>query len=142
MILASRPSKTGLPWAKRMPAASVDVYAELGVRPFINAAGTYTALSASLMPKEVREAMESAASRYVSIPELQEAAGRLAGVLVLALSLGHRAERAPDPLPQRLGFARRDGAGVQRVSQPETPGHREVGDDLGRSTVRRAPQRP
>jgi len=55
---------------------SVDVYKELGVRPFINAAGTYTALSASLTPPEVRQAMEDASRRYVSIPELQEAAGR------------------------------------------------------------------
>ncbi|HJS74769.1 MAG TPA: aminotransferase class V-fold PLP-dependent enzyme, partial [Vicinamibacteria bacterium] len=67
---------------RRMPAGAVDAYNELGVRPFINAAGTYTALSASLMPKEVREAMESAASRYVSIPELQEAAGRRIAFLV------------------------------------------------------------
>jgi L-seryl-tRNA(Ser) seleniumtransferase len=67
---------------RRTPAGAVDVYKELGVRPFINAAGTYTALSASLMPKEVREAMESAASRYVSIPELQEAAGRRIASLV------------------------------------------------------------
>ncbi len=67
---------------RRAPAEVVDVYKELGVRPFINAAGTYTALSASLMPKEVREAMESAASRYVSIPELQEAAGARIASLV------------------------------------------------------------
>ena len=46
-----------------IPAGPADVYKDLGVRPFINAAGTYTALSASLMPKEVREAMESAAAR-------------------------------------------------------------------------------
>jgi D-glucosaminate-6-phosphate ammonia-lyase len=63
-------------------ASAADVYKDLGVRPFINAAGTYTALSASLMPKEVREAMESAASRYVSIPELQDAAGRRIASLV------------------------------------------------------------
>lgn len=52
-----------------------DVYAELGVRPFINAAGTYTALSGSLMHAEVVAAMESAARRYVSIAELQDACG-------------------------------------------------------------------
>jgi len=59
-----------------------DVYKELGVRPFINAAGTYTALSASIMPPEVRKAMEDAAGRFVSIPELQEAAGRRIASLV------------------------------------------------------------
>lgn len=57
-------------------ARSVDVYGELGVRPFINAAGTYTALTASLMPVEVTAAMEAAARSYVSLHELQEAAGK------------------------------------------------------------------
>ncbi|HSF14161.1 MAG TPA: aminotransferase class V-fold PLP-dependent enzyme, partial [Vicinamibacteria bacterium] len=59
-----------------------DVYRELGVRPFINAAGTYTALSASIMDRAVIEAMESAARSYVSIPELQEAAGTRIASLV------------------------------------------------------------
>jgi L-seryl-tRNA(Ser) seleniumtransferase len=68
------------------PAEPLDVYEDLGVRPFINAAGTYTALSASLMPPEVRRAMESAAGRYVSIPELQEAAGKRIASLVGAES--------------------------------------------------------
>src|SRR5437867_141773 len=36
------------------------VYARLGVRPLINAAGTYTTLSACVMPREVRKAMEEA----------------------------------------------------------------------------------
>lgn len=56
-------------------AAKDDVYARLGVRPLVNAAGTYTALSASLLPDEVVAAMEEAARQHVSIPELHEAAG-------------------------------------------------------------------
>ena len=36
------------------------IYEELGIRPLINAAGTYTALSASLMPRDVSAAMEEA----------------------------------------------------------------------------------
>ena len=59
-----------------------DVYRDLGVKPFINAAGTYTALSASLMPPEVAKAMEEASRSYVSIAELQEAAGRRIASLV------------------------------------------------------------
>src|SRR5688572_30054850 len=59
-----------------------NVYRELGVRPFINAAGTYTALSASLMPPEVVRAMEQASRHFVSIPELEEAAGRKIASLV------------------------------------------------------------
>ena len=58
------------------------IYETLGVRPFINAAGTYTALSASLMPPEVVDAMSEASRSYVAIPELQEAAGkRIASLL-------------------------------------------------------------
>jgi len=77
-------SVSGTIGARSVPASpeAGDVYKDLGVRPFINAAGTYTALSASLMPPEVRQAMESAARRHVSIPELQEAAGRRIASLV------------------------------------------------------------
>jgi L-seryl-tRNA(Ser) seleniumtransferase len=68
--------------ATTFAAPGGDVYRELGVKPFINAAGTYTALSASLMPPEVAKAMEEASKSYVSIAELQEAAGRRISSLV------------------------------------------------------------
>ena len=53
-----------------------DVIAELGVRTFINAAGTYTMLTASLMPDEVMEAMREASKHYVNLNEMQDAVGR------------------------------------------------------------------
>jgi L-seryl-tRNA(Ser) seleniumtransferase len=59
-----------------------DVYKELGIRPLINAAGTYTTLTGSLMPREAVEAVESAARQYVSLPELQEAVGKRIAALV------------------------------------------------------------
>ncbi len=59
--------------ASAAPFRVPSVYAELGIRPFINAAGTYTTLSACVMPKEVQDAMHEAASTHVSIPELQKA---------------------------------------------------------------------
>ena len=40
-----------------------DYFAELGVRPFINAAGTYTTLTASLMAPEVMQAIDYCAKR-------------------------------------------------------------------------------
>ena len=40
-----------------------DYFAELGVRPFINAAGTYTAMTASLMAPEVMDAINYASSQ-------------------------------------------------------------------------------
>lgn len=51
-------------------------YASLGVRPIINATGTYTRLGGSLMPDEVLAAMERAARQFVCLEELQYSAGR------------------------------------------------------------------
>jgi len=53
----------------------VDYYERLGLVPFINAAGTYTILSASIMPDEVQAAVALAAKKPVHLLELQEAAG-------------------------------------------------------------------
>ena len=52
------------------------------MRPFINAAGTYTTLSACVMPAEVVAAMEEASRQHISIPELHEAAGKRIASLV------------------------------------------------------------
>lgn len=57
------------------PAKGVDYYQKLGVTPFINAAGTYTVLSASTMPDEVQAAIALASLKPVNILELQDAAG-------------------------------------------------------------------
>jgi uncharacterized pyridoxal phosphate-dependent enzyme len=67
-VLKARVSAPGSP-------AGVDYYRKLGVTPFINAAGTYTVLSASLMPDEVQAAMTLAAQQPVNINELRDAAG-------------------------------------------------------------------
>lgn len=53
-----------------------DYYEKLGVVPFINAAGTYTILTASTMPEEVQSAVALAAQKPVHLLELQEAAGK------------------------------------------------------------------
>ncbi len=59
-----------------------DVAAELGVRTLINAAGTYTTLSASLMPPEVFAAMQVASRKFVPLNELHDAVGaRIAELL-------------------------------------------------------------
>ena len=55
---------------------SIEVYRRLGVRPFINARGTWTYLSGSLALPEVRQAMSNAARHFVDIFELQRAVGR------------------------------------------------------------------
>jgi D-glucosaminate-6-phosphate ammonia-lyase len=55
---------------------SRDYFAELGVRPFINAAGTYTAMTASLMPEEVMQAIQWSSRHFVMLDELHDAIGR------------------------------------------------------------------
>src|ERR1700726_2379240 len=54
---------------------AVDYYQKLGVTPFINAAGTYTVLSASTMPDEVQAAIALAARHPVNLNELLDASG-------------------------------------------------------------------
>ena len=52
-----------------------DVYQSIGVKPLINARGTFTIISGSTMLPEVREAMDAAARRYVHLDELADAVG-------------------------------------------------------------------
>ena len=82
---AAGPFAAGLAGAtkqrKRVHSAR-DVIGELGVRTFLNAAGTYTRLTASKMPSEVLSAMQGASTRYVDLEELHEKAGdRIAELL-------------------------------------------------------------
>lgn len=63
-------------------ATERDYFRELGVRPFINAAGTYTAMTASLMPTEVTDAIAYASKHFVMLDELHDRVGeRLASRL-------------------------------------------------------------
>ncbi len=57
-------------------ASNDDVYRRIGVRPFINARGTWTYLSGSLELPEVRRAMEAASHQFVDMFELQRAVGK------------------------------------------------------------------
>ncbi|MDH4298817.1 MAG: selenocysteine synthase, partial [Cyclobacteriaceae bacterium] len=56
-------------------AAKRDLFKELGLRTFINAAGNYTSMTASLMPEEVMEAINSSAKEYVMLEEVQDKVG-------------------------------------------------------------------
>jgi L-seryl-tRNA(Ser) seleniumtransferase len=56
-------------------AVAEDYYAKLGVTKIINAAGTYTALTASIMPPSVLAAVAGAAHHPVRLAELQQKAG-------------------------------------------------------------------
>jgi len=53
-----------------------DVLSELGLRTFINAAGNYTSMTASLMHADVMEAIQSASKEFVMLEEVQDKVGQ------------------------------------------------------------------
>jgi uncharacterized pyridoxal phosphate-dependent enzyme len=57
------------------PAAKRDLFKELGIRTFINAAGTYTIMSGCLMHEEVLDAIRSTAGEFAMIDEVQDKVG-------------------------------------------------------------------
>lgn len=59
-----------------------DLLRELKVRPFINAAGTYTTHGGSLMRPEVMEAINYASQYFVDVGELHDAIGKRIASLV------------------------------------------------------------
>src|SRR5579859_7479153 len=71
-------SSTASSSAASSPSASSegeDYYAKLGVATIINAAGTYTILTAACMPPEVLAAVQKSALHPVRLHELQKKAG-------------------------------------------------------------------
>jgi len=68
--------------AKSAKSAGRDYFKELNVRPFINAAGTFTTLTASLMWPEVMEAMNYASKQFVPLNDLHDAAGKRIAELI------------------------------------------------------------
>src|SRR5881628_3600640 len=87
--VSTLPFVRGVIGASAVPAVAAvtgkggrDYFRELGVRPFINAAGTYTAMTASLMPPEVMDAVNYASKHYVMLDELHDKVGeRIAALL-------------------------------------------------------------
>jgi D-glucosaminate-6-phosphate ammonia-lyase len=75
--LSSLPVVGGLlPAALKAAPAKRDYFKELGVRPFINAAGTYTMLTASLMHPDCVAAYEYASRQFVRLNDLHDAVGK------------------------------------------------------------------
>jgi L-seryl-tRNA(Ser) seleniumtransferase len=64
------------------PVATVGVYKGLGVKTFINAYGTLTTLSGTLIPPEVVKAMAEASHNFVKIHDLQEKVGKRLAELI------------------------------------------------------------
>jgi len=66
------------------PAPKRDLFKELGIRTFINAAGTYTFMSGCLMHEEVVDAIRSTAHEFAMIDEVQDKVGEKIAALCLA----------------------------------------------------------
>ncbi|MFA5245285.1 MAG: selenocysteine synthase [Pedobacter sp.] len=52
-----------------------DLFKELGIRTFINAAGNYTVMSGSLMPPDVMDAINAASKKFALVDDVQEKVG-------------------------------------------------------------------
>jgi L-seryl-tRNA(Ser) seleniumtransferase len=61
-----------------------DLYKEFGIRTFINAAGTYTAMTGSLMQDYVVEAIEGASKDFCMLDEVQDKVGEKIAQMVHA----------------------------------------------------------
>lgn len=74
--------------ARELPS----VYGSLGIKPVINAAGTFTALGGSVMPPEVVTAWTEAARHFVDLVDLQNRVGdriaKLLGVEAAVVTTG------------------------------------------------------
>jgi uncharacterized pyridoxal phosphate-dependent enzyme len=68
--------------AQAAPTAKRDLFKELGVRTFINAAGTYTAMTGSLMHDYVKETIMDASTDFCMMDELQDKVGEKIAKLV------------------------------------------------------------
>jgi L-seryl-tRNA(Ser) seleniumtransferase len=93
-MLGVSPARVGS--ARETPTAPVvDYYKKLGVPTIINAAGTYTYLTASLMPPEVQAAVAFAAHHSVRLRDLQNAAGAYIAQRLKCEARWSRAGRRP-----------------------------------------------
>ncbi|MDQ6700400.1 MAG: PLP-dependent transferase [Acidobacteriota bacterium] len=77
-------SALGLTGSVQAAVPKRDYFKELGVKPFINAAGTYTTLTASLMQPEVVEAIAYASRSFVRLDQMQDAASKRIAALLQA----------------------------------------------------------
>ena len=125
-------------------ATGADVYQSIGVRPLINARGTFTIISGSTMLPEVRAAMDAAAQKYVHLDELTEAVGaRLATLTGAEWGLGlERLLRRADARDCRVRRRRQSGPSRPPAEPERLPeGRSHHPDALAQRLRRRAPLR-
>ncbi|MCP5113975.1 MAG: hypothetical protein GY953_24340, partial [bacterium] len=98
-----------------------EIYRQLGVRPLINAAGTYTTLTGSVMPPQVRQAMFDASQYFVPLIDLQKAVGkRIARLLDVPAALVSSGAAGAIQLATAACIAGGDKEKIRRL--PDTAG--------------------
>ncbi|MFO0891517.1 MAG: hypothetical protein U0790_20540 [Isosphaeraceae bacterium] len=103
------------------PSSGRDMIADLGVRSFINAAGTFTALTGSLMRPEVVAAMQVASRKFVRLEDLHDAAGkRIAQLLGCEAALVTAGCASALSLATAACVAGKDPVRIRRI--PDTQG--------------------
>jgi L-seryl-tRNA(Ser) seleniumtransferase len=111
--------------AREAAPAPRDVYKELGLRPIINAAGTYPALGGSLMAPESVDAMAAAARHFVSLTDLHAAVGKqIAEMLGCEAALMSAGAASALTLATAACVAGKDGEKIRRL--PDTAGMKNV----------------
>ena len=98
-----------------------EIYRQLGVRPLINAAGTYTTLTGSLLVPQAREAMMEASKYFVPLIDLQLAAGaRIAKLLGVPAAMVTSGGAGSILLATAACVAGKDPEKIRRI--PDTTG--------------------
>jgi L-seryl-tRNA(Ser) seleniumtransferase len=116
LTAALLPRKT---YAAQFASLHGEIYRQLGVRPLINAAGTYTTLTGSLLVPQAREAMSEASKYFVPLADLQQAAGaRIAKLLGVPAAMVTSGGAGSILLATAACVAGKDPARIQRI--PDT----------------------
>jgi L-seryl-tRNA(Ser) seleniumtransferase len=108
-------------YAAQLAAVHGEIYRQLGVRPLINAAGTYTTLTGSVVSPQVREAMDAASRVFVPLLDLQKAAGaRIASLLGVEAAMVTSGAAGSILLATAACVAGKDPERIRRI--PDTTG--------------------
>ena len=107
--------------AAQLAAQHGELYRQLGVRPFINAAGTYTTLTGSVVTPRVRQAMEEASRCFVPLLDLQRKVGeRIAKLLGVEAAMVTSGAAGSIMLATAACVAGKDPDKIRRI--PDTTG--------------------
>ncbi len=107
-------------YASYLAARHGEIYRRIGVRPLINAAGTYTTLTGSVMTGEVREAMAEASKCFVPLVELQQTVGeRIAKLIGVPAALVSAGAASAIQLATAACIAGKDQDKIRRLPQTE-----------------------